>query len=291
MTPASFRYHAPGSVAEAIGLLAGRRARALAGGQSLLPALTARADTPETVVDLNRIRGLPGIELLDGRLRTGALVRQQAALDHGGLRAAQPLLHRALGRIGHRAVRNRGTLVGSLCQLDPWAELPLAAAALEATLLVAGPGGQREVGFGAFAAAPNRPSLAQGEMVLAADWPLWPAGHGAGFVEMSRRPNDPALVAAAALVLLDAGGRVLRAAVALGAVTPLPLRLRAVEAALAGQPAHQAGEAARALLAEDLAGHPVRDDALADAAYRRRVAPVLAARAVAAAVAEAAADG
>lgn len=87
------------------------------------------------------------------------------------------------------------------------------------------------------------------------------------------------------------GGRVLRAAVALGAVTPVPLRLRAVEAALAGQPAHQAGDVARALLAEDLAGQPVRDDALADAAYRRRIAPVLAARAVAAAAAEAAAHG
>ena len=280
MTPAAFEYHAPRTLAEALGLLQAKGALPLAGGQSLMPALIARAISPQAVVDLNRIGDLPEIELDGDRIRTGALVRMQQALDSPLIAQRQPLLGLAINSIAHRAIRNRGTIVGSLCQLDPWAELPVVACALEASLSIAHTAGSRRIGFGDFASAPNRPALAAGELVVSVDWPLWPVDHGAGFAEVSRRPNDPALVCAAALILLDDSQRARRVALAIGAVTALPIRCHAVEAALLGQPAHQLASIARAHLDADLAVQPVRDDAVADASYRRHLAPIMLARAL-----------
>lgn len=280
MTPAAFEYHAPRSLDEALRLLGSHGALPLAGGQSLMPALMSRALTPQAVIDLNRIGDLPGIELHGDRLSTGALVRMQQALDSPLIAQRQPLLTEAISRIGHRAIRNRGTVVGSVCQLDPWAELPAVASALEATLWVASSAGTRRARFSDFAVGPNRPALAAGELVVCVDWPLWPIEHGAGFAEISRRPNDPAVACAAALMLLDDQQRAQRVALAVGAVTALPIRCRAVETALVGQPVHQLASLARAHIGQDLAEHAIRDDALADAHYRQHLAPIVLARAI-----------
>lgn len=280
MTPAAFSYHAPSTLSEALRLLEDDRAMPLAGGQSLMPGLIARAIVPGAIVDLNRIQDFPGIELGLDRLRTGALVRLQQVVDHPGIAHNLPLLHQAVSHVGHRAIRNRGTLVGSLCQLDPWAEVPLVACALEASLLIAGPSGLRQVRFSDFAVAPNRPLLSPGELMVAADWPLWRSRHGAGFSEVARRPNDPALACAAALILLDDNRRIQRAALAIGAVCPLPIRCHQLEALLAGKAADEVTAITPDMIAADLSDHLIRDDALADAAYRRHLAPIVATRAV-----------
>lgn len=287
MTPAAFNYHAPSTLSDALRLLEDGSAMPLAGGQSLMPGLIARAVAPGAIVDLNRVQDFPAVELGPERLRTGALVRMQQVIDHPGIAHHLPLLHQAVSHIGHRAIRNRGTLVGSLCQLDPWAEVPLAACALEACLLIAGPSGSRQARFSDFAAEPNRPRLAPGELVVAADWPVWQSGHGAGFTEVARRPNDPALACAAALILLDENRHILQAALAIGSVCPLPIRCRQLEALLVGKAADEVTAVAADMLADDLSGQVIRDDALADAAYRRQLAPIVAARALEQAIAKA----
>lgn len=280
MTPAAFEYHAPRSLAEALHLLESGHARPLAGGQSLVPSLVSRALCPPAIVDLNRILDLPGIECRDKQITTGPLVRMQHLMDHETVARLLPLLTGAISQVGHRAIRNRATVAGSLCQLDSWAELPVAASALDATLLIAGTAGTRRLPFSEFAVAPNQPALSSGELVIAVDWPLWPAGHGAGFAEVSRRPNDPALACAAALVVLDRTGYLQRIALSIGAVTPLPIRCRSLEADLMGRAAADVPALVRDRIAADLAGHPVRDDTLADATYRRHLAPIVAVRAL-----------
>ncbi len=280
MTPAAFTYLAPSTLEEAVGLLRATGSMPLAGGQSLVPALQSRVITPHSIVDLNRIQDLPGIELRADRITTGALVRMQQVLDNPDIVQRLPLLADAISCIAHRAIRNRGTVVGSLCQLDPWAELPVVASALEARFTIAGPAGTRHAQFSDFATAPNRPALSAGELVVSVDWPVWPHGHFAGFAEVSRRPNDPAVACAAALIELDADQRAQRVVVALGAVTDLPVRCRSVESALTGQPVHRLAALASAHIGADLPPHAARDDVLADPAYRNHLAPIVVARAI-----------
>lgn len=281
MIPAPFAYHAPRSLEEALAQLASHppgAVRLLAGGQSLMPALAARVATPAHLLDLNGIGGLDAVAREGNMLRIGALVRQQQALDSPLVARDVPLLALALRHVAHRAVRQRGTVVGSLCQLDPWAEVPLVAAALDAEVEIAGPEGTRRIGFAAFAQGANRPALTAGEIVTALLLPVWPERHLAGFEEVSRRPNDPALVAVAVLLVPDAEGRVARASVAVGGLCDVPLRCGAVEARLLAQE-----QAAAAAWLVDLGDARLRGDALADAAYRRRVAQPLIQRALAAA--------
>jgi carbon-monoxide dehydrogenase medium subunit len=289
MIPAPFAYHAPRSLEEALAVLANYppgAVRVLAGGQSLMPALAARQATPAHLLDLNGIGGLDTIERTGGVLRIGALVRQQQALVSPLVVRDVPLLALALRHVAHRAVRHRGTVVGSLCQLDAWAEVPLAAAALDAEVEIAGPGGTRRIGFTGFAQGANRPALSAQEIVTALVLPVWPAGHLMAFKEVSRRPNDPALVAVAVLMALDADGRIGSAMIALGGILDVPLRCWRVEAALAGRSAGDAAGLAGAAAAwlEDLGDALPRSDALADSAYRRRVADPLIRRTLMAAV-------
>lgn len=290
MIPAPFAYHAPRSLEEALAVLTSHppgAVRLLAGGQSLMPALAARQATPAHLLDLNGIGGLDSIERSGDVLRIGALVRQQQALVSPLVAQDVPLLALALRHVAHRAVRHRGTVVGSLCQLDPWAEVPLAAAALDAEVEIAGPGGMRRIGVAAFAQGANRPALSAQEIVTALLLPVWPAGHLVAFEEVSRRPNDPALAAVAVLMAPDADGRIGSAMMALGGILDVPLRCRRVAAALEGRLAGDAAGLAGAAVAwrEDLGDALPRSDALAESAYRRRVAEPLIRRALMAAVA------
>jgi carbon-monoxide dehydrogenase medium subunit len=285
MIPAPFAYHAPHSLEEALAVLASHppgAVRLLAGGQSLMPALVARQATPAHLLDLNGIGGLDTIERMGGAVRIGALVRQQQALVSPLVARDVPLLAAALRHVAHRAVRHRGTVVGSICQLDPWAEVPLAAAALDAEVEVAGPHGTRRMAFAAFAQGANRPALSAQEIVTALVLPVWPAGHLMAFEEVSRRPNDPALVAVAVLMAPEANGRIGSAMIALGGILDVPLRCRRVEAALAGHPADDAAGLAGSAIAwlEDLGDALPRGDVLAESAYRRRVAEPLIRRAL-----------
>jgi len=283
MKPPAFAYHDPGTVEEACRLMSTLdNARALAGGQSMMPMLNMRFVLPDHVVDLGRIPALAAIEEGQEALRIGAMVRQRD-LEHSPVVARRcPLLIDAIQWVGHRQTRNRGTIGGSLCQLDPAAELPAVCAALDATLTVQSARGTRSMPFAEFPAGYMTPSLEADELLTAIELPDWPQGHGHGFVEFARRHGDYAIVLAAALLAVDADGRITRASLTLGGIGPAPVRVRAVEQALVGE------VAAAALfreVAEACRGPDAMEDVHAPASYRQQLAVVMARRALDAALA------
>src|ERR1700730_13762614 len=148
MKPPPFSYHDPKTVAETIELL-GRleKANLLAGGQSLMPMLNMRFVLPDHIIDLNLVQGLSYIRENNGAIEIGAMTRQRDLEFSDVLRAQFPIMHEALLQVGHRQTRNRGTIGGSLCHLDPAAEFVSCAMTLDATVVVAGPDGQREIKF------------------------------------------------------------------------------------------------------------------------------------------------
>ncbi len=252
-------------------------ARLLAGGQSLMPMLALRFAFPDNLIDLNRIPALAGITLDAGTLRVGAMTRQRDLLDSAVARAHLPMLAEALELVGHRQTRNRGTVGGSLCHLDPAAELIAVATALDAMLEIAGPRGARTLPMAEFALGFMTPALEPDEMLTALRFPLPDAPQGACFTEFARRHGDYAIVSAAA-VLWPQGGRIGRASITLGGVGPVPVRLEVAEAGLAGQSADKSAFAAAASCCEAL--EPM-DDALVPGWYRRRLATTLVRRALA----------
>src|SRR5215467_5605609 len=235
MKPPPFSYHDPRTVADAVALL-GRleNAKLLAGGQSLMPMLNMRFVLPDHIIDLNRVEGLAFIRESNGALEIGAMTRQRELEFSDLVRKRCPLMHEAILQVGHRQTRNRGTLGGSLCQLDPSAELVAVAAALDASITVAGPKGTRELAFADFPKTYMTPSIGADELVTGAKFPLWARSHGAAFVEFARRHGDFAIVSAAAL-LEEQGGKITRASVTLGGVAAAPVRMSEVERALVGQ--------------------------------------------------------
>jgi carbon-monoxide dehydrogenase medium subunit len=278
MKPPPFSYHDPRTVGEAVGLLATlENAKVLAGGQSLMPMLNMRFVLPDHVIDLNRIEGLSFIREAGGRLEIGAMTRQRDIEFSDVVARACPLLREAILNVGHRQTRNRGTIGGSLCHLDPSAELVVAAAALDATITVAGPSGERPIAFNDFPIGYMTPSIGLDELVTRIDLPLWPAGHGYGFVEFARRHGDFAIVSVAALLDEDPGGKIRRASVTIGGASAAPLRMRAVEQALTGQTAGDAvfREAAELCRTIDAMG-----DVHATPAYRQHLSAVLTRRAL-----------
>src|ERR1700739_2600332 len=159
MKPPPFSYHDPRTVEEAVGLLARLdNAKLLAGGQSLMPMLNMRFVLPDHVIDLNRVEGLGFIREAPGALEIGAMTRQRDIEFSDVVRQRCPLMYDAIRHVGHRQTRNRGTLGGSLCHLDPSAELVSIAAALDAVVSVAGPAGTREIKFDSFPAGYMSPA-------------------------------------------------------------------------------------------------------------------------------------
>ncbi|MCC6890649.1 MAG: xanthine dehydrogenase family protein subunit M [Hyphomicrobiales bacterium] len=278
MKPPPFRYHDPRSVAEAVALLGQlENAKLLAGGQSMMPMLNMRFVQPDHIIDLNRVDGLAYIREIDGGIDIGAMTRQRDIEFSELVRRRCPLMHEAIQHVGHRQTRNRGTIGGSLCHLDPSAELVTVAAAMDATVTVQGPNGTRQIEFAAFPVAFMTPAIELNELVTAVRFPAWPDGHGYGFVEFSRRHGDFAIVSAAALLSEDASGRIGRAAVVLGGIAPAPVRATAVEQALIGQsPDDKLLRAA----CETCRSYEAIDDIHAPAAYRQHLATVMTRRAL-----------
>jgi carbon-monoxide dehydrogenase medium subunit len=276
--PPPFSYHDPRSVAEAVQLLSTlENPKLLAGGQSLMPMLNMRFVLPDHVIDLGKIEGLAYIREANNALEIGAMTRQRDIEFSELIAAKHPLLREGILNVGHRQTRNRGTIGGSLCHLDPAAEQVLVCLASDATVTAAGPAGERVIPFREFPLAYMTPNLEPDEMLIGIKIPLWPIGHGYSFLEFARRHGDFAVVSAAALLDVDAGGTIKRAAVALGGVAAVPLRMDAVEAQLVGQTASEelfrsAAETCRAI------------DAVADVhatvEYRQHLAAVLTRRAL-----------
>ncbi len=278
MKPPRFSYHDPKTVADVIGLLTTLdNAKLLAGGQSLMPMLNFRYVQPDHIIDLNRVEGLSYIRETAEGMEVGAMTRQRDLEFSGLVEKRFPLIHEAVRSIGHHQTRNRGTIGGSLCHLDPSAELVSCAMTLDTVVIVEGLAGRREIAFRDFPAGYLMPALAPDEVLTAVRFTAWPAGHGSAFAEFARRHGDFAIVSAAVLLQVDGAGRVTRAAVTLGGMGTAPVRASDLEAALVGQAPdaeflRQACESCRGLDA--------LDDIHAPAAYRQHLATVMSRRAL-----------
>jgi aerobic carbon-monoxide dehydrogenase medium subunit len=278
MKPPAFSYHDPRTAAEVVGLLTSLdNAKLLAGGQSLMPMLSMRFVLPDHIIDLNRVDGLSYIREQNGALEIGAMTRQRDLEFSDLVRRRCPLMHEAIAQVGHRQTRNRGTLGGSLCHLDPAAELVSVAAALDAKVAVTGRHGARDIDFPAFPAGYMMSALEPDELLTAVTFPLWPAGHGAAFVEFSRRHGDFAIVSAAALLEEDKTGKVTRASLTLGGMGPAPIRAGEVERALIGETIDDKN---MRQICEPLRKLDALEDIHAPASYRQHLASVLARRAL-----------
>jgi carbon-monoxide dehydrogenase medium subunit len=278
MKPPPFSYHDPRTVADTVSLLGSlENAKLLAGGQSLMPMLNMRYVLPDNIIDLNLVDGLSYIREQNGALEIGAMTRQRDIEFSDVVRERCPLMHEAVRQIGHRQTRNRGTLGGSLCHLDPSAELVTLAAALDAKVSVAGRNGSRSINFPDFPVAYMTPAIELDEMVTGATFPCWPRGHGYAFVEFARRHGDFAIVSAAVLIEEDSGGKVTRASVTLGGMGPAPVRASEVERALIGETIE---EKRLREICETLRKLDAIEDIHAPTSYRQQLATVLPRRAL-----------
>jgi carbon-monoxide dehydrogenase medium subunit len=276
--PAPFEYSDPRSIDETLALLAqhGDDAKILAGGQSLVPMLNFRLARPAMIVDINRVDGLGAFTQTDGTLRLGALVRQRR-LERWA-REGAPMLAAALALVGHAAIRNRGTVAGSVVHADPAAELPALLLALDGVAVARSSRGERRIAAAELFQGPLMTSVADDELVTETRFTLPLPADGWGFHEVARRHGDFALAGAIA-VLGMRGGKIERPRLALFGAGPTPLRLTTAERALAGQ-------SPGAAVFREVADNACREldapsDIHATAEYRRRVAAVLVARALA----------
>ncbi len=278
MKPPPFRYYDPATLDEAVSLVGTlENAKLLAGGQSLMPMLNMRFVLPDHVIDLNRVAELDFIRDEGSRLRVGAMTRQRD-LEFSPLIAAKaPIIQAALEHVGHRQTRNRGTLGGSLCHLDPAAELLTVAMTLDAGLTVRGPSGERRLSIAELPLGFMTPSIELDEILIGVEFPAQPAGHGYGFAELARRHGDFAIASAAAILHFDAGGRIIHAALTLGGVAVTPVRMNDIERYLIGELPSEALFADRCRTCAEV---EAMGDALVTPAYRQMIAPVMARRAL-----------
>jgi CO/xanthine dehydrogenase FAD-binding subunit len=288
MKPAPFAYEAPDSLPAALELLArhGGEAKLLAGGQSLIPVMNFRLARPAVLVDLNRLPGLDAVRRSDaGGLLLGAMTRQRRLERDPLVAELALLLHEAVPFIAHPQIRNRGTLGGSLAHADPAAELPAVAVALGARLRLARAGAERWVAARDFFAGLFTTALAPDEILLEVELPPPPPRTGWAFLEVARRHGDFAQVGVAARVSLDVEGRCREAGLTFLSVGAAPVAAPRAAAALAGAvPSPSAFAAAAAAVADEI---DPAGDVHASAAFKRHLARVLTARALARASARA----
>jgi aerobic carbon-monoxide dehydrogenase medium subunit len=278
MKPPPFSYHDPKTVEETVGLLDRlENAKLLAGGQSLMPMLNFRFVQPDHIIDINRVEGLSYIREANSALEFGAMTRQREIEFSDLVRARLPIMHEALQQVGHRQTRNRGTIGGSLCHLDPAAELVSLATGYDATVTVAGPKGRREIPFAQFPVAYMTPAIEPNELVIGVRFEPWSPRHSYAFIEFSRRHGDFAITSAAALIEADAAGKLSRVSVTIGGMGTAPVRARELEQALLG--AAPTKELFRAAC-ESCRKLEAIDDVHAPASYRQHLAAVLSRRAL-----------
>jgi len=278
MKPPPFEYHDPRNLDDALGLLAEKEnAKLLAGGQSLMPMLNMRFVFPDNIIDLNRIPELSAITESDNRIRIGAMTRQCTLERSEVIRNRCPIMAEALLQVGHIQTRNRGTIGGSLCHLDPSAELPTVAFGLDAQIEVQSKRGARNVAMVDFPAFYMTPAIEIDEIVTAIIIEPWQKAHGFSFIEFARRHGDFAMVGAAALLELSADGSISRASVTLGGVGQAPLRCTEAENIVIGS---DGSDAAMREAAETCRKIDAMDDVHVSATYRRQLAVTLTRRAL-----------
>ena len=267
MKPAPFAYARARSVAHAIDLLEQEEARLLAGGQSLIATLNMRLDRPTTLIDINAIAGLDAIVVTDGQVEIGALVRHAQAERSPDIARHAPLIALAMPHIGHPAIRNRGTIGGSIAFADPAAELPACLVALAGELELSGPQGRRRVKADDFFTALFETALTPHDILTSIRVPAATMATRVGFAEFTRRHGDYAMVGLAACARADGRDLADLRLVYFG-IGVTPVRVRGAEMALT------AGDLDGAVAALELDLHP-NDDVHASARLRKYLAGVL----------------
>jgi carbon-monoxide dehydrogenase medium subunit len=280
--PAAFTYHRPATLDEALDLLVTHRdtAQILAGGQSLGPLLNMRMALPEHLIDINDLPDLGRWHLREGRFEIGALARHHEIATSPEVRHHLPLLAQAVSTIGHYAIRQRGTMGGSLVQADPAAQVPLVALALDAEVAILSQEGRRSVPAAEFLLAAMEVDLKSDEIVTGLSFPVQPAAQRWAFRNFCRRRGDYALASVGMTLDLAEDGTVADLRCCVGGTAPVPQRLSALEAEVRGQRITRDCQAATARqIAHSV---PAEDDVHASAAYRREIVEVLAEQALAA---------
>lgn len=281
MKPPAFDYFAPASIEHALALLDehGDGAKLLAGGQSLMPALNFRLAAPSVLVDLNAISALADVEAAsDGRLVAGAMTRHRFFESSDLVAQRLPLVRHAMASVAHVAIRNRGTIGGSLSHADPSAEWPALCLVCEAEMVVRGASGVRRVRAEDFSLGMFTTALAPAEILVEIAFPAWPATRRWGFQEVARRRGDFAIVGVACVLDLEDDGRCRHARIVVfGAGDGAMLVPEAADALVGrlptGDDAWRAARAARS-------GIACRSDQHASAAYRSELVEALTGRAL-----------
>ena len=282
MFAANFDYYRASSVADAGRLLAEHPgAKLLAGGHSLIPLLKLRLAAPSAVIDIGRVAELRGISAGGDGLRIGALTTHAEIAASSDVQQHAAAVAEAAGQIGDPAVRNRGTIGGNLAHADPASDLPTVLAALGATLSVVGPGGERSVAADGFFQGLMMTALGENEVLTAITVPA-AGGAGSAYAKFPHPASRYAVVGAAASVTAS-NGTCSAASVAVGGLTPAPVRCSGVEGALAGQALTADTIAAAAEAVAGDVGDDLIGDVFASADYRRAVASVYVQRALTAA--------
>jgi carbon-monoxide dehydrogenase medium subunit len=263
--PAPFAYQKARSLDEAIALLAEKDAKLLAGGQSLIATLNMRLSSPALLIDINGISGLDAIALKNGSVEIGALARHVQVERSEVVAKQAPLIARAMPHIGHPAIRNRGTLGGSIAFADPAAELPACLLALDGEIEATGPKGKRSIKAQDFFKGLFETALAPQEVLTGVRLPAATKNTRTGFAELARRHGDYAMVGLAASARAD-GTRLSDVRLAYFGVGNTPARAKKAEAALAD------GSIDAAVEALDLDPH---DDVQATAKVKKHLAGVL----------------
>lgn len=280
MKAAEFAYERADSLGQALARLSELkdRARLLAGGQSLVPTLNLRLQAPEVVLDISRVAELRGISVEGTMIRIGALTRHADLTSSELVKLSCPLLSMAAGHIAHPAIRNRGTIGGSIALGDPAAELPACMVALDATIVAMSAGAERRIRAREFYTGVYSNVLAPAEMIVALEIPFLKADERDGFLELARREGDYAMIGVAARGAF-AGGAFASLSLAYFAAGDRPILATGAAAALLSRQVDAATlDAAVKALAADL---PEHNDLQADAAVRRHLAGVLLRRVVA----------
>jgi len=277
-----FDYQAPGSLDEAVALLAATDgARPIAGGQSFVPVMAFRLAEPSMLVDLRNIPGLDRIEVGPEGVRLGAMVRWRDILDDARLKTVLPLLPEAIDHVAHYQIRNRGTVGGSIAHADPAAEMPTVALTCDAVIEAVGAKGKRTIKAADFFLGPLTTALESDEIITSVLLPAWPAGRRWAFQEFSRRRGDFALAGVAAFYDVDASGNAKNAHFGAISVADTPVRLSRAEAALNGRKVDEAAIAAAAAAAS--AEVDPNGDIHASPRYRKALVGTLLSRALTAA--------
>jgi len=278
MKPAQFDYVAPTSLSAAVDALAATHGegKVLAGGQSLLPLLNFRMVRPSVIIDLNGIKELAFIEVRGDNVVIGALTRHREIEQSPLIASRLPVMSAAMRHVAHLAIRNRGTIGGSLSHADPAAELPMLAVFYDATIMVQGPSGRREIAAESFFVDALTNCLEQDEIVVEVQFPI-PQQHGWAFEEVARRFGDFALASIAVSVSRSASD-LQGARVAAMGVADTPLRLCTVEDQIAGM---QINDALPRHFSElVMSSVSPNSDLHASAEYRRQLLGALAERAM-----------